>query len=330
MKKSKIVILTTRFGGPYNWANELKRFVEKNKIPLEIKIKSSFWSLLLSPFYVGDCDIVHSIQPIPFKLWKQPYVLNPRGDFTSEFSIRNPWSLLYPLAIKNADHVVVPSRYLKQKLKIKKCSIIHNCLDPTNYLFKKSYKLGKCLKISTVTSFAFKDKAEGILNIINILKCLKIDRNIIFSIYAGGTYSNYIKKEVEGMSVPKNIKIDFKGHVKNSHRELIRSDIFAYYSVHDNFPNSVLEAMACAMPIITNKFGAIKEMISRGRDGYIAKKDKEYAFKLESLCKIKTRENLGKSAREKVKLKFTWETSIIKWHKLYKAQIYLKKEKSPS
>jgi glycosyltransferase involved in cell wall biosynthesis len=317
MKKIKVVILTTRFGGPHNWAKELKKFVEKNHIPLDIKIKSCFWSLLVSPFYVGDCDIVHSIQPIPFKLWKQPYVLNPRGDFTAEFSIRNPWSLLYPLAITKADHVIVPSEYLKQKLNIEKCSVLPNCLDPNNFPIKKSYKSSKTLKISTVTSFAFKDKAEGVLDIVKILKRLNINKSIIFSIYAGGTYFNYIRKEIEDMSLPKNINVEFKGHVKKLHKELIKSDFFAYYSVHDNFPNSILEAMACAMPVITNEIGAVREMISQGKDGYIAKTDEKYLSKIKSLLKDGTRANLGKSAREKVKSKFTGSIVIANLHKIY-------------
>ena len=67
-----------------------------------------------------------------------------------------------------------------------------------------------------------------------------------------------------------DLKVSFTGMVAEPQQELERGDIFLYYSNHDNFPNTILEAMSCGLPVITNDIGAINEIIENGKDGYIS------------------------------------------------------------
>ena len=59
-------------------------------------------------------------------------------------------------------------------------------------------------------------------------------------------------------------------------QEVLKNDLFLYYSVHDNFPIAILEAMALGLPVVTNDVGAVREMIRPGENGYITVSEEDY------------------------------------------------------
>ena len=63
--------------------------------------------------------------------------------------------------------------------------------------------------------------------------------------------------------------VHFAGSVQNVPEYLQSSDIFAFPSENDAFPSSLIEAMACALPVITTSVGAIKTFISNEQNGMI-------------------------------------------------------------
>jgi glycosyltransferase involved in cell wall biosynthesis len=54
----------------------------------------------------------------------------------------------------------------------------------------------------------------------------------------------------------------FTGAVQNVHEYLQAADIFAFPTENDAFPSSVIEAMACALPVVSTPVGAIKTILS--------------------------------------------------------------------
>lgn len=57
-------------------------------------------------------------------------------------------------------------------------------------------------------------------------------------------------------------------------KELIQyyqaSDIYAITSLEDNLPNTVMEAIACGLPILTFETGGIPDMVQHEKNGYVA------------------------------------------------------------
>jgi glycosyltransferase involved in cell wall biosynthesis len=93
---------------------------------------------------------------------------------------------------------------------------------------------------------------------------------------------------------------------------LISADIFVHPSLSEGTPNSVIEAMACKLPVIATSVGDIPNIIEDGKDGFLIppRDSRQLASKLNSLIQNeKLREQFGLNGLQKVQSKFgSWET----------------------
>ena len=96
-------------------------------------------------------------------------------------------------------------------------------------------------------------------------------------------------------------------------------DLFVTPSLQENLPNTIMEAMACGTPCVGFDIGGIPEMISHGKNGYVAKyKDAEDLANgiLWSLYKADA-ETLSANAREKVLTEYAEENIIKHYLSIY-------------
>lgn len=63
--------------------------------------------------------------------------------------------------------------------------------------------------------------------------------------------------------------VQFLGAVENVPEYLQASDLFVFPTENDAFPSSLVEAMACALPVVTTPVGAIKSIITHGKNGLL-------------------------------------------------------------
>ena len=61
----------------------------------------------------------------------------------------------------------------------------------------------------------------------------------------------------------------FLGSVQNVPEYLQAADLFVFPTENDAFPSSIVEAMACALPIVTTPVGAIKTIVSHQETGLL-------------------------------------------------------------
>ncbi len=97
-------------------------------------------------------------------------------------------------------------------------------------------------------------------------------------------------------------------------------DIYINTSLHEGFPMSLLEAMACGLPIIAPKVGGIMEMINDGNEGYLieGRDPKEYSDKCMELIKNKPLiQRMATASREKIKNEYSMESMASKYYQLY-------------
>jgi glycosyltransferase involved in cell wall biosynthesis len=101
----------------------------------------------------------------------------------------------------------------------------------------------------------------------------------------------------------------------------IRSmDIFAFTSLHDGCPNTVLEAMLAGVPIIATRAGAVPQLIENGKHGLLV--DPGSATELcEAMIKMLDtntgRQQYGKLAQERVLTEFAPQKELESYWKVY-------------
>ena len=118
---------------------------------------------------------------------------------------------------------------------------------------------------------------KGIYEAIESFKIIQKNNpnlNVKLNIAGSGKELDNVKKYVQTNNLTNVI---FLGHVDGDNKKnaLLDADIYLFPSYHgEGMPNSVLEAMAFGLPIVTRNVGAITDIIINGENGfYTASKD---------------------------------------------------------
>ena len=213
----------------------------------------------------------------------------------------------------------MPSEFLKKSLGIKNAIVIPNAIDVSKF---KETILTECefFNILTFTKFWFPEKTRGLFELAQLIFNLAKDFNkrINWRIVGYGPLLENIKKSVGMLEKPENLNVQWFGF-DLPQKYFSDSDTFAYFSYEDNMPIVVMEAMASGLPVITNKVGAVAEIIDNGKDGFIASNQNDYQnILLKLMNDFGLRKEIGAAARKKIKNKFSWEIVLPKWIELYK------------
>lgn len=118
-------------------------------------------------------------------------------------------------------------------------------------------------------------------------------------------------------------KVLFIGKIKHQDMpKLLHSiDIFSALSIEESFGVAVIEASACAKPVVVSNAAGLMEVVEHKKTGIIVNKhDPISAAKaLESLVLDPIlRENLGKAGRERVERLYDWKQNLIQMNEIYK------------
>lgn len=104
---------------------------------------------------------------------------------------------------------------------------------------------------------------------------IKKNKNVIFTIFGEGDQRQELEQRINELNMKNNFRLP--GWVKYSELPSYQNlgDIFILPSIRDESGNlddqsvSVVEAMACAKPVITTDFPGYKIVVEHGRNGYL-------------------------------------------------------------
>lgn len=311
-KKLILVITPHKKGGPWNWGADLVNELNKNS---EFRAEHIFKirDKLFSPFRLG-VKLIHTTNPLAFSIFLRPIILTVHGKIYGPF-----WKFFYWLGRFRASAVTVPSEFLKKSLGFKEAVVIPNAIDLSK--FSKVNLISRdFFNILTVTKFWFPNKAKGLVELARIIFNLvkDFDKKISWRIVGFGPLLEDVKKSVGTLDKPKNINVQWFGF-DLPQKYFSDSDIFAYFSFEDNMPIAIMEAMASGLPVVTNKVGAVNEIINSGRDGFITLNRQDYQNTLLKLMNdFDLRHKIGEAARKKIEENFNWKIILPRWLELYK------------
>ena len=96
------------------------------------------------------------------------------------------------------------------------------------------------------------------------------------------------------------------------------AQVFLNTSTFSPIPSVVLEAMACGSAVVSTATCMIPEIIEHGVNGMISNDESELRSYIEQLLSDKDlREKIGKAARETILKKFTEESFLNNWNKIF-------------
>lgn len=148
---------------------------------------------------------------------------------------------------------------------------------------------------------------------------LLLERGVKARLFMAG--AGEMRQELEEMSRSLGIsgRTHWLGNIDNPESLLCASDIFVLATVGEAFGLAVAEAMACGVPVVGSRIGAIPEVVEDGRTGLLATPLDAFSFAdaLERLARDESlRREMGTRAVERVQRYFTLEESINNMLKL--------------
>lgn len=181
--------------------------------------------------------------------------------------------LLFKWVFGKADAIIVLSVKFQQKLEewdFKKPIYIETTVvDEALISDNEEINSNKDNKSINILFLARVETYKGIFELIDAFEILKIKHpNISLTITGDGSKLSDAKKIIK----EKGIKdVCFTGYVINMAKAKVysSSDIYALPSYGEGMPNSVLEAMAFGLPVISRPVGGLNDFFINGKMGYL-------------------------------------------------------------
>ena len=221
--------------------------------------------------------------------------------------------------------IVCPSQWLADRVEESYLSkyqikVIPNAIDieifkPKDKDFIRK-KYGVSIKKRVILSIAadLQDERKGVKYFLKSLKHIKLENLMIITLGKKLNFGSNIEIN--------NIEIKQLGYIKDRNKisEVYNiADIFCISSLDDNFPTTVLEALACSVPIVGFRVGGIPEQVSEDCGILVNPKDTEALGRaLEKLLNDdELRKKFSENCRKRVLQNYTIEKFTDNYIKVY-------------
>jgi len=201
-------------------------------------------------------------------------------------------------------------------------SVINNGIDIDFFRSRIAARAGSVNRDPTLFFCGRLYKVKGITYLMNAITILKRKYpRIRLKIFGRGPLRRSIIKYVEANSLGQNVEV--MGYVQYSRLvdELIKSDLAVFPSLWEAQSIAMLEAMACAKPIVSFNFPFSQEIIRHGATGLLARPmdSSDLATCISTLLEnADLRQKMGESAQRYVSHYHNWTTVAEKYLFLYR------------
>ncbi len=248
-----------------------------------------------------------------------PYIVSLRG---SDVPFHTPRFKLLDILLfkqlskqiwKKAKFVIANSKGLREEAlqtnSQQKIEVIYNGVDTNEF---KPFGESRESKITTFISTGRLAEHKGYRYLIEALRGFKKVKLILVG---GGKQ----KEELQALSSKFNVQMEFKGKLEHTQivAELQKADIFVLPSVTEGMSNSLLEALACGLPVLVTNVGGSAELVKE--NGFIVEKENSEALREKIKIYLKDKDLLkkqGENSRKKAET-MSWKKVVEEYFEIY-------------
>ncbi len=302
-------------------------FRTKSELDLRIYLKLGF----LKNFVKNEgIDIIHAqtrvTQVMAYFLsgmTKKPFISTCHGFFRTHFFRR-----VFPcwgngaIAISKPvrEHLIKDFHLLEQRVHLIANGIDWVKFSPVENEIKESkrqqWKIKAKLVIGIIARLSDVKGIDILLKTMPLV--IKQYPDVLLMIVGDGPEKERLIDLVDGLNLTKNVR--FENIVNQTVDLLPVFDLFIMPSRQEGLGLSVMEAQACALPVIASRVGGLVDLIEDGRTGYLVSVEdhKALAFKIiEVLGNPMKAKQVGLAARENIIRKFSLERMAEDTEKVY-------------
>lgn len=293
--------------------------------------KPVVWTFHDSNAFTGGCHVRYSCEHFHKQCGDCP-ILKLSGK--NDISHKN-WLRKQKAYSEFNFHIVAPSRWMSNSVKqssllgIRNVSVIPNTIEIDVF---KPYVKAEAKKILKIPANHFvlmsgfmpskNDKHKGTQYLIDALNELADRPEIPNELIELVIFGNKDEKDVPTFP----FKTTFLGTInKDEHlaKCYAAADAFITPSLEDNLPNTVMESLACATPVIAFKTGGIPDMVKHLENGYLAnyESSSDLADGIEWLFLHEDAASVQKEARRTILNHFAPAVVATKHEELYQTLI---------
>jgi glycosyltransferase involved in cell wall biosynthesis len=206
-------------------------------------------------------------------------------------------------------HVIVPShsiaRFLDQHgLSRSRIHVIPHGIEPAARPRNAGAADASVLRLATAANLEYWKGLDVLL-----AACARVQLPMRLDVFGDGSLREELVREAAGLGVD----AVFHGFVPDVRDRLAAADVFVLPSRGDNAPMSILEAMACGLPVISTRVGGIPELVTDGETGLLVAPDDpaSLATAIETLAAdAELRTVLGARGAARVSEEFSIESAV--------------------
>ena len=291
-----------------------------------------------------DFDILHSHSYRSFQtdmgclasMFKsKPFILNTHGSLLGyRYILKSKFMQLpyriydvatFKSALRRADAIIVSSKNeyaetLDFGANKRKIHLIPAGIDIANYEPHQG-KSNEVLNLLFVGRIARNRRLEPIIKALPYLDKVKL------TIVGGEEKSSSLSRKgylselnalADELGVRERISFAGAKHGKELRSYYQAADVFVYTSLYENFGQTLLEAAAAGLPIISTPVGIAPEIVIDGETGFLVSDDpKIISQRIRELNNVSTRTEFGRTIKKIVKEKFAWSDVIDQYLQIY-------------
>jgi glycosyltransferase involved in cell wall biosynthesis len=264
----------------------------------------------------------------------KPLLLSSRRDVG--LGSDEPWyHALYRMALpvvnRHFDGILANGENVKEfvarreKILLSKINVIHNGVTIPEHAELKPLifkQIHGDFWIGIVANLKPVKRIDVFLRAVAHLKSICKGINIQALILGDGSEKENLQNIAGELNILSNVH--FMGTVKNITSYLQYLDAAVLCSDREGVPNSVLEYMACGLPVVTTAAGGTLELVD-AINGFCVPRGDHIAI-AECLAKLalsyELRKKMGSNSLEKVKLCYSWDSIIKKWESYYRSLLH--------